>query len=431
MKAVIMAGGRGTRIASLGYDVPKPMIPISGKPVLEHEIRCLKEQGLTDIIITVSYLGDVIMKYFGDGSSLGVTIEYFVETTPLGNAGALFQLKDKLTEDFLLLNADSLFDVDFSRMIDFHKRSGALATLFAHPNSHPYDSGLLIVKDGKVTQWLTKTDERPQWYRNLVNAGLHIVSPKVLDKKIDSEKVDLDRDILKPLVSSGRLFAYCSPEYVRDMGTPERFERVSLDFQRGIVGQKNLRNKQKAIFLDRDGTINEYVGFLTSIEQMRLLPEAASGIRAINDSSFLAIIVTNQPVIARGEVSEKELDEIHAKMETLLGQEGAYIDAIYYCPHHPDRGFPGEVPKYKKECDCRKPKPGLLLAAARDFNIDLSQSWIIGDGSRDIEAGIRAGCKAILVGGADCTSGYTQRTRDLLSAVSFILSVSEGARKND
>ena len=420
MKAVIMAGGKGTRIASVARDIPKPMIPIEGKPVLEHELECLREQGFTDIILTVSHLGHVIMDYFGDGSGIspatgkpfGVKIEYFVEAEPLGNAGALFRLKDKLTEDFLLLNADAIFDIDFGRFVAWHWKKGGLATLFTHPNSHPYDSGLILAdEDGAVRQWLTKEDARPQWYRNRVNAGLHVLSPALLEKQPDTPKIDLDRQLLKPLAGTGKMYCYDSPEYVKDMGTPERYECVCRDYAAGLVRARNLRNKQRAIFLDRDGTINRYVGFLRDIEQFELLPGAAEAIRRINASGYLAIVVTNQPVIARGEVTREQLREIHDKMETLLGREGAYVDDIYYCPHHPHRGYPGEVAELKIDCDCRKPKPGLLLQAAEDYNIDLTKSWMIGDSQSDMQAGEAAGCKTALVDG-----NLLEITKSLLEA---------------
>ena len=184
MKVVIMAGGKGTRISSVASDIPKPMIKIEGKPVLEHEIECLRDQGFKDIILTVSHLGNIIMEYFGDGSGIspvtgknfGVHIEYYFEKEPLGNAGALFKIKNKLTDDFLLLNADAMFDVDFNRFVDFHKKHGGLVTLFTHPNSHPYDSGLIIADEhGTVQKWLAKEDERPEYYKNRVNAGLHVI----------------------------------------------------------------------------------------------------------------------------------------------------------------------------------------------------------------------------------------------------------------
>jgi len=406
MKVVISAGGKGTRISSIASDIPKPMIPIDGMPVLERELYSLKKQGFDDIIITVSHLGNVIMDYFGDGSKIspvtnepfGVKIEYFYEEVPLGTAGALFKLKDKLTEDFLLLNADAVFDIDFHRFLRYHIEHGGLATLFTHPNSHPYDSGLIITNDdGSVKEWLSKEDVRPEYYKNRVNAGLHVLSPKILDIDIDTEKVDLDRQILKPLCKSGQVFAYDSPEYVKDMGTPERYYTVQQNFIDGIVEAKNLKNKQKAIFLDRDGTINKYIGFLRKPEEFELIDGVAETIKKLNDSGYLVIVITNQPVIARGEVTVEELNTIHNKMETLLGNEGAYVDAIYYCPHHPHKGYEGEIKELKIDCDCRKPKPGLILQAAKDFNIDLDNSWMVGDSDNDIIAGKNAGCKTALI----------------------------------
>nr|WP_278414543.1 D-glycero-beta-D-manno-heptose 1,7-bisphosphate 7-phosphatase [Mediterraneibacter faecis] len=399
MKVVIMAGGRGTRISELFPDIPKPMIPVCGIPVLEREISSLKEQGFTDIILTVGYKAESIMQHFGDGRKYGVQIEYFVEKEPLGNAGALFRIKDKLTEDFLLLNADAMFNVDFNRFVKFHKAHNGLVTLFTHPNNHPYDSGLIVAnKEKKVEQWLTKEDKRPKYYQNRVNAGLHVINPEALDLKVTTDKVDLDSQVLKPLCSSGKIYCYDSPEYVKDMGTPERYETVCKDFENGTVEARNLKNKQKAIFLDRDGTINKYVGFLRNIEQFELLSGVSEAIRKINQSGYLAVVVTNQPVIARGEVTYTELQEIHNKMETILGKDGAYLDGIYFCPHHPDKGFKGEVKELKINCNCRKPNPGLLLQAASDFNINLEQSWMIGDGKNDIQAGKNAGCKTVLIG---------------------------------
>lgn len=421
MKVVIMAGGKGTRISELFPNIPKPLIPIDGVPVLEREIISLREQGFKDILLTVSYMSDKIIHYFGNGRKLGVHIDYYVEKEPLGNAGALFKIKDQLSDDFLLLNADAMFDVDFNRFVEYHKQKNALVTLFTHPNSHPYDSGLIISNsDNQVEQWLSKEDERPTWYKNRVNAGLHVINKKVLDDShinadligtLDEDgkpiKVDLDRQLLKPLANTGKMYCYDSPEYVKDMGTPERYDQVSKDYKKGIIQSKNLSHKQKAIFLDRDGTINKYVGFLRNIDQFELLDEVAEAIKKINASGYLAIVVTNQPVIARGEVTFEELNEIHNKMETLLGEQGAYLDGIYYCPHHPHRGYDGEVKELKIECGCRKPKPGMLIQASKDFNIDLEQSWMIGDGENDILAGKNAGCNTALIGNDEFNQDVT------------------------
>lgn len=413
MKVVIMAGGMGTRIASIANDIPKPMIRIGRKPILEHQIENLKSCGLTDIILVIGHLGSIIKNYFKDGHDFGVNISYFIEDHPLGTAGALFKMPE-LTDDFLLLCGDVMIDVDFNRFIRFHQEHQAWASLMTHPNGHPYDSSLLVtetlapqekgglpIESHRVTGWLNKEDER-LYYKNRVNAGIEIISPTLLVETMkhftprhpeQPDKIDLDRDVLKPNIKSARIYAYDTPEYIKDMGTPERFYEVEQDLQSGKVSARNLSKKQKAIFLDRDGTINVYKGFLTKAEDFELIPGAAEAIKLINRSGYLVIVVSNQPVIARGDCTFEELQTIHNRMETLLGKEGAFIDAIYYCPHHPDKGFEGEHPDYKFDCNCRKPKPGLLLQAAKDWNIDLNKSYMIGDSERDVLAGNAAGCK--------------------------------------
>ena len=419
MKVVIMAGGKGTRIAEVNSQVPKPMIPIDGKPILEYQIDTLRRQGYTDIILVIGHMGQVISDYFKDGSEKGVNLQYVVEEQPLGTAGALFLLKDQIKEDFLLLNGDIIFDVDISRFLEHHHNQKTVATILTHPNSHPYDSGIIFAdSNGKVTNWLHKEDKR-LWYQNRVNAGLHMLSPRIFDMFSELKKTDLDRDVLKPLIAQGELSIYDSPEYIKDMGTPDRYYSVIQDIREGKVEAKNLSNKQKAIFLDRDGTLNQYVGFLRNIDDFSLIDGAAEAVKLINESGYLAIVVTNQPVIARGEVSLEELQEIHNKMETLLGQEGAYVDDIFYCPHHPHKGYEGERPEYKIECECRKPKPGMLLAAAEKYNIELSESWMIGDGDSDVEAGLNAGCKVAKVG-KDCESKISCFA-DLRQAITVIL----------
>lgn len=419
MKIVIMAGGKGTRIASVNSEVPKPMIEILGKPILEYQIDMLKSQGYTEFVLVIGHLGHVIRQYFGDGKQFGVTIEYIEEKEPLGTAGALYYLRGNIQEDFLLLNGDVIFDVNIGKFLENHKKNGGEATILTHPNSHPYDSGIIYADDkGKVTKWLHKEDER-QWYRNRVNAGIHILSPAILERFTKAKKTDLDRDILRMLIQEGKLYVYDSPEYVKDMGTPDRLYLVEEDIATGKVAQKNLAKKQKAIFLDRDGTINKYKGFIRDIDDFELLPGVTEAIKRINQAGYLAIVITNQPVIARGEVSLEELQEIHNKMETLLGSDGAYLDDIFYCPHHPDKGFAGERPEYKMVCECRKPSPGLFFEAAQKYNIDLSQSWMIGDSEIDMQAGMNAGCNVAFLGEE---STYDNVYQNLLEAVNNIFS---------
>lgn len=401
MKAVIQAGGKGTRISEITGDViPKPMLEISGYPILYHQMMNLKKNGITNITVIIGHLGNVIKDYFGDGKQFGLNISYVEEDPqkPLGTAGSLYFLKDKLKENFVFLLADVFIDIDFEKMEQYHIANNADVTLLTHPNGHPFDSDLVVEEGGVVKAFDYKSNDRTTYnYKNLVNAGVMIFSPSIFKYLTELKKYNYEKDIIVPLINEGKVVSYKSSEYAKDMGTPERYRRVQEDYNSGICDAKNLANKQKAIFLDRDGTINEYVGFLRKEEDFRLIPRVSEAIKKINNSGYLAIVVTNQPVIARGEVTEEELEEIHKKMETLLGLDGAYIDDIYYCPHHPDKGFEGEIPELKIECDCRKPKTGMLEKAAREHNIDLSSSIMIGDSTLDIKMAENAGMQSVLL----------------------------------
>lgn len=427
MRAVIMAGGKGTRLAGINSEIPKPMFPVCGKPILEYQIESLIKSGVKDITLIVGHLKDVVIQHFGDGQKFGVNIDYIEETVPLGTAGALYYLNNEV-EDFLLVFGDLILDIDFNRFMSFHKEHEAGITLFGHPNSHPYDSDVIEAeKDGKVTGILSKKVERNFYYHNFVNAGIYCVSPGALESINNPEKIDLEKTLVAGLIKKGRVYAYKSTEYVKDMGTPDRLAAVTADVENGVVSGRCLKNKQTAIFLDRDGTTNEYVGFLRNIEDFKLLPMVPEAIAKINASPYLTIVATNQPVIARGEVTFSQLEEIHMKMETELGKGGAYLDDIFFCPHHPDKGFEGEVEALKIECDCRKPKTGMLRKAAEKYNIDLSSSWYIGDTTMDIQTGKNAGMRTILVqtGEAGKDGKYDVHpdfiAENLLKAVEYIL----------
>lgn len=398
MKAVIMAGGRGTRLQSIAKDIPKPMFPVLEKPILEYQIESLKKSGIREVTLIVGHLGQVIRDYFGDGSKWDMDISYILEDRPLGTAGALFYLKEKIKDDFLLVFGDLLLDIDWERFMAFHNRKGGWITLYGHPNSHPFDSDVIVTDEsGKVKRIEPKKNPRDFYYHNFVNAGVYCINPKLLNQITAPEKIDLEKGIIAGQIGKGRVYAYRSTEYVKDMGTPDRLEAVSKDLERGIVAGRSLRNKQQAIFLDRDGTINVHKGFLNKADGFELLDHVPEAIRKINNSKYLAIVATNQPVIARGECTYAELERIHMKMEMELGKQGAYIDDIFYCPHHPHKGYEGEVPELKIDCECRKPKTGMLVEAAEKYNIDLSRSWYIGDTTTDIQTGVNAGMRTVLV----------------------------------
>lgn len=432
MIALIQAGGAGTRLKSITGDLPKPMVSIAGKPILQWQIESLKRGGVDEFILVVSQSSTAVQDYFGDGGKFGCKINYIVETSPLGSGGALALVANSIKKDFFLCFGDLMLDIDWPRFMAFHKQSKAIITAFAHPNSHPYDSDILLCKDGgKIINILRKNEKRDFFYKNLTNAGIYCISPLLLDAFDPADepiKMDFEKDLLIPTIACGGAYAYRSSEYVKDAGTPDRYRAVTEDCESGIISAKSLKKPQKAIFLDRDGTINRFGDFVTDESKLKLMPEAPAAIKRINRSPYLAICITNQPVVARGETTFGGLQEIHNKMEVLLGNEGAYLDDLYFCPHHPDKGFPGEVKELKIDCDCRKPKIGMLLKAKEKYNIDLSSSWFIGDTCQDVQTGINAGCKTVLLLGgdprpyakyADAKPDYTCNTID--QAVEYIL----------
>ena len=399
--AVIMAGGKGSRLRSITNDeIPKPMVPVDGKPLLEYQVEKLKTYGIKKIVMIVGHLGEKIVDHFKDGKDFGVEIDYIFEKEPLGTAGAFYYLKDKIdAKDFMLVFGDIFFDMDFDRMEDFHFKNSALTTLLAHPNGHPYDSDLIQTDDtGRVIGFDSKHNVRDYWYDNMVNAGMYIINKRLLDLVKEPVKTDFEKDILANQVKLGAsIYAYHTPEYVKDVGTVDRINATVEELKSGLIQSKNLKNKQRAIFLDRDGTMNVSKGFISKADDLELIPGTIDAIKAINKSGALAIVITNQPVIARGECSFEELHNIHNKLKTLLGEKGAFVDDIFYCPHHPDKGFEGEVPELKFDCECRKPKTGMIDEAVKKYNIDLSKSYMVGDSTMDLETARNAGIKSVLV----------------------------------
>lgn len=401
MQAVIMAGGRGTRLTSITKDlIPKPMVDILGRPLLEWQIDVLKRYDVRDICFIVGHLGEKIREHFGNGSKYGINASYIEEKEPLGTAGAFYYLKTWLKEErFFLIFGDVFFDIDLNKMMRFHISHGSEATLFVHPNSHPYDSDLVVLdSDSKVIKFDSKNNIRDHWYENCVNAGFYILNSSLCQYIREPKKTDLEKELLSNLVEKRKaVYGYRSPEYIKDIGTVERITSTIDDIKSGFISKRSLANKQKCIFLDRDGTINKLKGLLHDISEFELEDTVIDAIGKINHSEWLCIVATNQPVVARGLCNIEDVENIHRKMQTLLGKEGVYLDDIVFCPHHPHKGYPEENPIYKIKCTCRKPDIGMLDECSKKYNIDLSQSWFIGDTTVDIQTGKNAGMHTALV----------------------------------
>jgi histidinol-phosphate phosphatase family protein len=429
-QVAILAGGMGTRLRERSGDMPKPMVPVLGKPVLHHQIELCREHGFVDIALLVQHRHEKILEYFGDGSVFGVRLTYATEAVPRGTAGALRDALPLLADRFLLVYGDTFMDVDLRRLWSAHEASGSVGTLFLHPNDHPQDSDLVeIDANGAVRAILAYPHPEGREARNLVNAALYVLDRTGLEEVTPAEgKADIAKHMFPRMLERGRpLYGYVSPEYIKDMGTPERLDKVERDVVAGLPQRLSGRQLRSAVFLDRDGTINREVTHLKLPDQLELLPGAGAAIRRLNRSGTLAVVITNQPVVARGDVSFEELSRIHVRLESQLGAGGAFLDGLYLCPHHPDKGFPGEVPELKGLCKCRKPEPGLIDQACRDLGIGRRDSWMVGDTTSDVEAGRRAGLRTVLLrsGHAGSDAKFAIRpdyiAPDLADAVEWIL----------
>jgi histidinol-phosphate phosphatase family protein len=421
-QVAILAGGLGKRLRALLGDLPKPMIPIAGRPLLEHQIELARHHGFTRIAIFACYRADVIRKHFGDGSQWGVELEYIVEREPLGTAGAVCDRLEVLDERFLVMYGDTMLNVDLARLWRAHEQFGADATLLLHPNNHPFDSDLVEMDgNGRITAFHNRPHDAGRYFQNLVNAGLYVIEKQALrdycsrtseagaskdqppfsrGRQTGSAVGDFGKDAFPWLVAKGaHLHGYNSPEFIKDIGTPDRYHWVCAQHEAGIIGRGSFETATPAVFLDRDGTLIEEVtehGIATA-DQLTLLPGVAEAVHALNQAGLRIVVVTNQPIVAKGMATEADIQAQHNKLETLLGRGHAFVDRIYWCPHHPEKGFPGERAELKIECDCRKPRTGMIQRAAAELNLDLSRSWLIGDTTTDIQTAKNAGLRSILV----------------------------------
>lgn len=434
-QAVILAGGKGTRLASRLDGKPKPLVEVDGVPLLRRQIESLVAHGIDDILLLVNHAADQIAT-FVQGLQLPVRITLIDDGEPRGTAGATLACLDQLAERFLVIYGDTLFDVDIAKMLEAHQLSGAQASLLLHPNDHPADSDLVEVD---VEGWIRAFHPYPHppgaWLRNLVNAALYVIDRSLLEPWAERMVVgDFAKDLFPAMVAEGALIrGYISFEYIKDIGTPERLDKAERHLRSGLVARARRSVRQRAVFVDRDGTLNQLRGHIARAEDLELIEGAGAALHRLNEAEYRVVVVTNQPVLARGEASAADLTRVHARLESELGRDGAFLDAIYFCPHHPDKGFAGEVPELKQACQCRKPATGMVEAAARELNIDLSQSWMVGDSTADIAMARAAGLRSILVatgeGGRDrkYQAAPDLHARSIVEAVDLLISNARSA----
>lgn len=403
MQAIVLVGGRGTR---LGAELPKPLAPLAGLSVLEHVLGWLAREGAREIVVCSGYRADAIVEAVGDGARFGVSIVHSIEPAPLGTAGAVRHARRHLRERFVIAYGDVVADVDLAAMMNAHVRAGAIATLAVHPNDHPLDSDRVIAdRHGWVQRMVRKEERAGPEAGALCNAALYVLERSVIDAIPEhGSPRDFARDVLPAICGErSRVLAYRTVEYLKDMGTPDRRARVERDLVAGVPAAMRMRAPKPAAFLDRDGVITEDVPHLDRPERLAILPGAAHALARLNRAHVLALAATNQPVVARGALSLDGLHELHRTLEGMLGAEHAWLDAIWACPHHPERGFEGERPELKIACACRKPLPGMLNEAIGALGIDRRTSIFVGDRTVDLEAARAAGVLGIgVLTGAAC-----------------------------
>ena len=396
---VINAGGLGTRLSKLYEGLPKALVPVFEKPVLIDQIDKFIDQGFYNFHILLGHKSEQIREALEKQySSSEVSINFLIETEPLGSGGSLMNHLQQLPNEFIFTYCDIYFDLNIAKMIEFHETNGSSMTILVHPNDHPYDSDLVSVNSSNLVNFLkphphTQTD----FTGNLVNAAFYILKKScLLNLSGVSGVQDFAQNIIPKILSHHDVYAYRTIEFLKDMGTPGRLEKVRQNYNKRFC----TAGENKIICLDRDGTLNkcEDGEYITRPEQFELIDGASEAVSIFRKLGFFVVCVTNQPVIARGDTDIAELDKIHTKMDWLLGDKNAYLDGLFYCPHHTDKGFPGEIIELKIECDCRKPKTGLLDQVMDFIPFKRSESWFVGDSWRDIQCGQSYGMRTCSVG---------------------------------
>jgi histidinol-phosphate phosphatase family protein len=388
MKAVILAGGQGTRLQSVCKDIPKAMVKVADRPVLYRQLDLLQRNGFQEVIIVIGYKGDTIRALVGDGRKWQMKVSYCEDDGRVGTTQALLNVADQLTEPFLLMFGDLVTNCDLLKLRRFWglAQKGA-SILVVHPNNHPHDSDLVEAHLHRIVKIHPSPHPDPLPARNMVFAGIAILSPELLALAREVGGHNIAKHVLPKLVDRVPIYWFWDTGYLKDIGTPERLDQADRELR---YTRAFAFSNQPTVFLDRDGVINDGSKFVNSPDDFKLLDKAGDAIRALHNSGYRVVCITNQGGITLGYLTEEMLEQIHIKMDSELAKAGTYLDATYHCPHYSESDDEG--------CDCRKPNTGMIEQASRDFHIDKSVSWMVGNEATDIECGRRAGLKTCFVG---------------------------------
>lgn len=374
-QAVILAGGQGTRLRPLTLTTPKPLIKIHGKPFLEYIIEELKKNGITEVVLLTGYLHEKIEKYFGNGKKFGLKITYSSSPIEDETGTRLKKALHLLDNRFLLLYSDNYWPLNLKKLIHFYSECKTDALVTVYKNSDGYTKNNISVNEKGLVTVYDKTHQAKDL--NGVDIGFFILSKKIFSN-LPQENFSFEKTILPKLIKKKQLAGYLTDHKYYGLSNLKRIPEI-----------KKFLKPKKIIFVDRDGVINKRpnrADYVKTWEEFVFLPKAIDGLKILKQKGYDIFIITNQPGIARGMMTEKDLLTINKKFLSVCKQNNIVIKNIYYCPHGWDEG-----------CFCRKPQPGMLFYAARDYHFDLTKAVFIGDDKRDIQAGKAAHCSTILV----------------------------------
>jgi len=387
-QAAILIGGQGTRLGELVRSVPKPLLEVCGRPFVEHVMLNLRRFGFDSFVLLAGYQSQVVEEQYGANSAfageLRADITVVVEPSPMGTGGALRFAREFLEAEFLLLNGDSIFDFNYLDLSNCQREGepedwlGRIALL---PIEDASRYGLVELEGARIAAFHEKP-ETPQ--SGLINSGVYWLRAGILDA-IEDTPCSLEKDIFPGIAASGRLVGRRYRGFFTDIGIPGDLQRARDNLTQSL--------RKPAAFLDRDGTLNHDDGYTYKISEFRWMDGAKEAIKRLNDSGYLVFVVTNQAGIARGYYDAEAVKALHDWMQSELRTQGAHLDDIRFCPHHPD----GSIPELSIACDCRKPRPGMLNALIEQWDPIISGSFMLGDSEKDVQAGAAAGLRAVRI----------------------------------
>jgi len=397
MEIAILIGGSATRLKKILRNKPKAFLKIGNKPIIVHQIEKLSAINKKIFILSkIKYkkFNNILKKKFKR-----LKFIFLEESSPLGTAGCLKNLEKFNFENFLIIYGDLIFNIDLRKFIKFHLQKKSHLSFLVHPSDHPSDSDIVEVdKDFKIIK-LHKNPHKKENIGNLCISGISIINKEILKYLKPNKFQDFSKDVLEKLLKTNlKIYAYNTREYVKDAGTLDRINLIKKQIRTKIYTNGNLSKKMPAIFLDRDGVINEDNLKKQYQNPLKLNYGAVKAVKLINDNGYLSVIVTNQAAVAKGFITLEKLENDHKKLEYLFGKNNAYFDRIYYCPYYPHKGFKGENIKFKKRSSWRKPNNGMFLRAIKDLNINKKNSYMIGDRDVDYLAAKKTGIKCLIVG---------------------------------